>query len=316
MLLVLAAVCEAEGGKAAVRLSARVSVGGDAIRLGDIARITGDDASLVRRLKKVDLGTAPAPGESRKMADRHIRLRLKRQGFNLSRVRLLMPRHIVVSRAYVEISEDAIKKAATDYIYRTVPRDRSDITISRIRLRGSVRLPKGKITYKVIPPKRSDLLGTVSLPVQFYRNGAPVKKVIVSAKVEVMANVLVAKRPLAKYQTIEPDHVQLKKMKLSRFSSDVVTDMEAVSGKRAKRKIKPGDVLRGGMIEMPPLVNRGDIVVIVVRSGGLKITTLGKAKNKGGLGEKIQVQNLESRKYLHATVIDAKTVKVDFRTGS
>ncbi|MCP4690950.1 MAG: flagellar basal body P-ring formation protein FlgA [Desulfobacterales bacterium] len=303
--------CAAAGGKATVRLPARISVNGDALRLGEIAGITGDDPALVQQLKRVNLGDAPAPGDSRKIADRHIRLRLKHHGVDLARIRLQMPRHIVISRTYMEVSEAAIKKAVVAFIHRETPWDRSNVKISRIRLRGSNKLPRGKITYKVLKPEHSDLLGSVCLPVQFFRNGAMVKKSLVTAKVEVMTDALVAKRPLAKYQRIEPDHVQLKKVKLSRSSRGVLFDMGMVVGKRAKRRIKQGAVLTTNMIETPPLVNRGDIVEIIIQTKGLRITTLGKAKNKGGLGEKIQVQNLESKKYIHGTVIDEKTVRVD-----
>jgi flagella basal body P-ring formation protein FlgA len=60
------------------------------------------------------------------------------------------------------------------------------------------------------------------------------------------------------------------------------------------------------------LVKRGDLVVILVESNGLKITTLGQVKKKGRLGERIPVVNMDSKKVLHARVIDSNTVKVDF----
>jgi flagella basal body P-ring formation protein FlgA len=60
------------------------------------------------------------------------------------------------------------------------------------------------------------------------------------------------------------------------------------------------------------LVKRGDLVVIIAESKGLKITTRGQVKKKGRLGEQIPVVNLDSNKVLYARVIDANTVKVDF----
>jgi flagella basal body P-ring formation protein FlgA len=70
--------------------------------------------------------------------------------------------------------------------------------------------------------------------------------------------------------------------------------------------------LRADNIELPPLVKRGDFVTIIAESENLKITTLGQVKKRGCIGERIPVVNLDSKKVLHALVVDANTVKVDF----
>ena len=93
---------------------------------------------------------------------------------------------------------------------------------------------------------------------------------------------------------------------------NVVVDVDNVVGKRTTRAIKAGVILRTDMVELPPLVKRGDVVVIIAESEGLKVTALGKAKHRGHRGEKIAVENLDSRKEVFARVLDASTVKVDF----
>ena len=65
-------------------------------------------------------------------------------------------------------------------------------------------------------------------------------------------------------------------------------------------------------MEFPPLVKRGDVVMIVAETNGLKITALGQVKKKGARGDRIPVVNFESQKVLYARVMDANTVKVDF----
>jgi flagella basal body P-ring formation protein FlgA len=66
------------------------------------------------------------------------------------------------------------------------------------------------------------------------------------------------------------------------------------------------------LVELPPLVKRGDLVTIIARLEGLKITTLGEVKRKGRQGERIPVLNIDSRKVIFARVIDANTVAVEF----
>jgi flagella basal body P-ring formation protein FlgA len=101
-------------------------------------------------------------------------------------------------------------------------------------------------------------------------------------------------------------------MDLADLPANIVSDPEAVLGKRTKRVVGAQVPLRTDLIELPPLVKRGDMVVILAESNGLKITTLGQVKKKGRLGDRIPVVNMDSKKILHARVIDSNTVKVDF----
>ena len=91
-----------------------------------------------------------------------------------------------------------------------------------------------------------------------------------------------------------------------------MTDLRALIGKRMKRKIGINEVVRSNWVEVPPLVKRGDIVAIIAESENLKITTLGKAREKGGKGDRIKVVNLDSDEDIFARVVDSKTVRVTF----
>mgnify|MGYP001825038479 FL=1 len=101
-------------------------------------------------------------------------------------------------------------------------------------------------------------------------------------------------------------------MDLEEKPDGVITDPGAVLGKRTRRAIGTQTPLRADLIELPPLVKRGDLVVIIAESNGLKITTLGQVKKRGRLGDRIPVANMDSKKILYARVIDSNTVKVDF----
>ena len=104
----------------------------------------------------------------------------------------------------------------------------------------------------------------------------------------------------------------MQKMDLADLPSDVIRDPEEVLGKRTKRAISAQTVLRPDLVEFPPVVKRGDVVVIVAETEGLKVTALGEVKKKGRIGERIPVINFDSRKVLYARVVDANTVKIEF----
>ncbi|MBW2359226.1 MAG: flagella basal body P-ring formation protein FlgA [Deltaproteobacteria bacterium] len=52
-------------------------------------------------------------------------------------------------------------------------------------------------------------------------------------------------------------------MDLANLPSNVITKREEALGKRTKRTIDAKVVLRTDLIELPPLVRRGDVVLII-----------------------------------------------------
>ena len=155
-------------------------------------------------------------------------------------------------------------------------------------------------------------MGKIPFSVHFDVNGKFYKRVWATATVEVLAEVVVTRKPMGRHKPITEDDIELLKMDLAKLPSDVVTEPEAILGKRTRRAIGAKTVLRADLVEFPPLVKRGDVVVILAESNGLKITTLGQVKRKGRLGESIPVINFDSKKILYARILDSSTVKVEF----
>jgi flagella basal body P-ring formation protein FlgA len=83
-------------------------------------------------------------------------------------------------------------------------------------------------------------------------------------------------------------------------------------GKRLKQSVKAGQYLRLNMLAVPPVVQRGDRVKILVKNGPLKIETVGIAKASGGIGEQIKVENISSKKTVVGRIRDATAVEILF----
>lgn len=289
-----------------------VQINGEDILLGKIAGIEGHDPLLVQKLSSIVVARAPLPGESRTLGKKTFKLRLKQNGINLSQLALQIPAKVVVTRNYIQISREKIKMLVSDYIQKNIIKDNADGSIKDIQVADSLQLPNGRITFKVIPPRNRDLLGKIPFSVHFDVNGKFYKRVWATATVEVLAEVVITKKPLGRHKPITEDDIELLKMDLAKLPSGVITDPEAVLGKRTKRAIGAKTVLRADQVELPPLVKRGDVVVIIAESSGLKITAMGQVKKKGRLGESIPVMNYDSKKILYGRVLDSSTVKVEF----
>jgi len=88
--------------------------------------------------------------------------------------------------------------------------------------------------------------------------------------------------------------------------------MKEVIGRRATLSINSHEVLRLSMVEIPPLLNRGDQVTLLIENDHFRITALGEAKEGGRKGDRIKLVNLMSKKEVYGKVLDARTVRVDF----
>lgn len=295
-----------------VRVLEKVQVDDENILLSQIAKIEGGDPLLIQKLSGIVVGRSPLSGHSRKIDSGTIRTRLKQNGIDLGELIMTFPSEIVVSRGFIEVSQEEIKRLVSDYISKELLSGRSNASIKRIQVSDGLRLPRGRISYEVSVPRNRELVGRLPFAVNFEVNGKLYKRVWATVTIEVLADVVITKKPLGRHKPITEDDIMVLKMDLSKVPSDVITDPETVLGKRTKRAIGSKTVLRANQVEFPPLVKRGDMVMIVAETQGIKITALGQVKKKGAIGDRIPVINLESKKVLYARVVDANTVKVDF----
>jgi len=312
VMTLITSVLYAAGPTTRIRVLENTRIEEDQILLGRIAKIQGEDPVMVQRLQDVVVGRAPLPGKSRRLENGVLNMRLRQNGFDLARLNLKVPDKVLVTRSFIEITPIKIKALVSDYLIKNIALDTGQVLIKEIRVAENVRLPGGRISYKVTAPPTSRLMGKIPLAVNFDVNGKFYRRIWVSATIEILTDVVVTRKPLGRYKPITEDDISVQKMDLSRLPADIIRDPEMVLGKRTRRAIGAQTVLRPNLVEFPPLVKRGDMVMIIAETQGLKITTFGQVKKKGRRGERIPVINLDSKKTIYARVVDSKTVKIEF----
>ncbi|UCD80765.1 MAG: flagellar basal body P-ring formation protein FlgA [Desulfobacterales bacterium] len=312
MLWQAMAVDASAAGGMRISVSSKTLLDGDSVYLGNIAQVEGDDPQLVERLNNILIGRAPLPGNTLEFEAADLSRRLKQNGFDPDELVLRTPSKVVVERSLIVMSQAKIKTLVADYITNNLLAGLPDARIKDIRIAEDIELPGGHISYTVNPTRNAESMGKIPFTINFDVNGKFFKRVWATATVEVFSDVVVTQKPLGRYKPITEDDIEVQKMDLANLPADVITDPEAVLGKRTRRAIGAQTVLRPHLVEFPPLVKRGDVVVIIAETEGLKVTALGEVKKKGRIGERIPVINFDSKKILYARVVDANTVKVDF----
>jgi len=313
MLLLFIPAPAAAQDQTVIRMAPAAEINGDRILLSQVAQIAGPDPLLIARLGNIDLGKAPLPGRKKFIESRHILARMHKSSGGLpTDIGLDFPQRLEVSRKAVTITKQRIEEIAAEWVLARVPWDQENVRVVKIQANTTVALPQGRVTYKVKSPGRLDFLNTIALSVEFLVDGQVVKRAWVTLNLEVIAPVVVVRKPMGCHQPIESQDVTVVLKDLTKLPSGYFTDPAEVIGQRVKRTVYGNTVLREDLVELPPLVQRGDIVTIIAEAGVLRITARGEAKAKGRKGERISVVNLDSRKRVYARVLDARTVKVEF----
>ncbi len=299
-------------GRASVIVNQESHVSGEAIFLRDIASIKSDDPSLASDLASTYIGRAPLPGQSRSIKLEQIKRKIKQKGILLTTIELKSPSQIKVLGNYNEIEGDAIEKIVRKFILQEMPWDPGQVNIKGLDFDGNIILPKGKITYQLVPQANENYLGSTPIQVAFAVDGKPQKKVWLNADIEVYTPVVVSTRPMPRYHVVGKSDIRLERRNLADLSSNILTSLEEPIGKRIKASLSANTPLRADLIELPPLVKRGDIVTVIAENEALKIVTTGMVRDRGRRGDVVRVININSNKEVFGKVVDARTVKVNF----
>ncbi|NKE73088.1 flagellar basal body P-ring formation chaperone FlgA [Candidatus Manganitrophus noduliformans] len=202
---------------------------------------------------------------------------------------------------------EKISTAIRAYVAERLPSKESDI---RVRL---LRPPDGSFVMEdglEVKEGSRGLLGRVVFLISSRPNGKPAAHQWVTANVEMIRSIVVSARPLRRAEVIGPDDVEIRSVAVTRAGESYLFDPDALIGKRVIRSIGAGLPISVEMVETAPVIRSGDRVTMIVELGGLRIATMGRAKEEGFLGRQMAVVNPDSQKTVYGEVIDAATVKI------
>jgi flagellar basal body P-ring formation protein FlgA len=295
-----------------VTLRPESTVRGPEIRLGEIAEVQGGDAEMAERLRAVEVGRAPLPGLSRTLDPAYLKARLRLAGVDLASLALEVPRIVSITTASQQVTGSVLLAAVQEQLLATRPdeADRLSIQSSGATL-GAVTLPAGSLELKVRTRPGAALLGSISATVDAWVDGALARSISVPVRISQQAEVLVAARPIGRAVPISPEDVRVERRELT-TGQETLRDPGAVLGRQAVRNIVAGEPILAALVSQPPLVRRGDLVVLTAEARGIRAVTQGEAKEDGKAGQVIRVRNLTSNREVYGMVDAERSVRVAF----
>jgi len=123
---------------------------------------------------------------------------------------------------------------------------------------------------------------------------------LISMAAPVGADTIVAARTIPAQTLIGPNDLLIRDIDVPGGTDDplLLIGMEARVALYAGRPVRPADV------GFPAVVDRNQLIPLIYDSGGLVITTEGRALGRAGVGEVIRVMNMSSRNTVSARIGD------------
>jgi len=283
-----------------IELKESVCLAGEEIFLKDIAKVSDNS------IDNIYIGKLPLPGKKRNISQDYIKLRIlqakiKEEDFKITGTHKV---EVTTSSQKLEI-EEITKIAKISFLEKIDSHQR--VEIEPLGTLKNITLPAGKVEYEIGAFNNQTLKSQVYIPVEIKVNGRKYQTINIGFRIHRFANVITTTKPLPKYHLLSLQDLKIQEREVTYLTP---VPLEEVIGKRLKTSVLEGKILTYDLIEIPPLIKRGDVVTIKKEDEFLILGAKGMAKEDGRLGDKIHVENTSSKKIITGIVEDDTTVVV------
>lgn len=293
-----------------VLLKKNCMVQGEKYLLGDIATIESSDPIVKRQLESLILGASPRLGYRKVLSGRSLLSTLEQLGVT-DDAQVVSVDRLVIQREVSDLDVDSFRKALTEALLDEVAQKPEDVVLDGFHLPSNTLLPSGEPSFQFTFRLPRGGTGLVSYGVEVFVDGVLFCKLGGSLKLDQLVNVMKLRVSLKKGDVVSSGSCVVSRAPMSSLRGDLVTAQMLGSSLRARASLMKGDVLTLRNVEREILIRRGQDVRMVLQSGPLRITTRGKARHDGSLGDAIEVSNVRSGKILKATVVNRGMVRVE-----
>lgn len=212
--------------------------------------------------------------------------------------------------AHVVIDHQEMQQILDDFLTeQSALLPQVELRLTAVQFPAPYKVPAGRIEHQLIAA-RPGVLGSRRISFMTRVNDQIVSNQSIRVEIEAMAEIAVAKESLRRGTRLTDNLIEMRYQDISRLSEPIFDGADAV-GKIVKRTVRLGEPLQGQQLEYPPLVKRGERVVIEVQHAGMTLSAVGEARQDGREGESIRVINTGSSREVISRVVAPGLVRVE-----
>jgi flagella basal body P-ring formation protein FlgA len=302
IIVFLAALSFTQSALGQARLRTQSVVENDVVTLGDL--FTGVD-----ELADQEIGPAPAPGRSATYKADHLVAIARAHGLEWRPAGISS--RAVVSRGGAVVGEGEVVDLLRREFRQQGALGRIKIRLNRLRANvlrshegGGLRIDE--LTYD------SDG-GSFSGYIHSEISGDETQRLLLRGRVDFVARVPVLSRSIRKGEEISRSDLKMTDLNIRALGDDAIETIDHVVGLAANRNLRQNQPLKASDLRTPIMVAKGALVTVILKSGGLSLTSTGRALQDGSQGEIIRIMNMQSKRTVEASVMTPNNVRVELR---
>ncbi|MCK4913865.1 MAG: flagellar basal body P-ring formation protein FlgA [Planctomycetes bacterium] len=289
-----------------------ITVSDSCLKLGQLAIVRGEE-SIVARASEISLGKISMPGQ-KVVIDRAVLLgRLACNKIDCSKVKLTGAEKITVSRQQKIIKADEFVELANAFLKEKKTAN-STCSFELVRTPKDLLIETADEKIQMQPSlMQSQTASEVNVQIMVINeDGSTIAKRKVSFRPKYQVRKAIAVIDIAAGEIINENNIKIEKA-ISNYPQSA--GWKPPYGLIAKRPLAAKTIINPNTVRLPQpeiIVKRNQNVVIRAQSPGILITAIGKALQKGRVGDCIKVRNVDSKRIITGKISEDGAVEAVF----
>ena len=289
----------------ATSLKSPTSVQAEVVKLGDLFTGTGEKAVQI-------VARSPAPGERLILKARQLDAIAKSSGLDWAPDNRFV-RAVVTRQARIIDTEEI--KGQLIAALRSEGLDRSwHIELGKNDLTAKIAMDEDR-PVSILNPRFSVHSKRFSAVLETPRDTGTTDRQQITGTIYQMTEIPVLSRRVQRGDIVRNHDLEFISLPQEKIGRTALIDRKQIVGKQARRLIASGRPIRAGDLQPPVMVEKGNLVTLVLRTEKMLISARGKALDNGAAGDIIRVLNTRSRQTIEGVVESRNRVVVAFSPG-
>ncbi len=295
-----------------VDLLGRAQVYSAQVRLGDVARIHGDNLDAVRAAESVNLGASPRMGESLKLTRSRLEAVLSSDAMGtVNRFAWTGATDVRIDRAGQMVDAQDVCRAAQEWLGDWLRLRSTEFKLAPVCRETSWAVAPGRIELRPRPFADGQLpTKRMQVWMDIWTDGRFARSVAVAIDVQATQQGWAAREDLKAQQVLRLDQLEQRDIDITGLMTAPLLSLAEPANLRLRKPLLTGQVLTVAHVESQPLVARGQRVTLRTQSGVISLVTLAEALQDGRPGQQVLVRVNDSARPVVAWVVGPNQVEL------
>jgi flagella basal body P-ring formation protein FlgA len=290
-------------GSVRVTFKDSASVNDTVIRLRDIGIVQCQDPAVdVKTIEDLIVGEAAPAGYYRLVNSDEAICYAIRPHFKTVKPSPGQKKSVKVATVSSEKKVGDYEAMIQSYLHEEIQWHKDDYTVVIRNNNQKIKVLDKPLTATVTGLATHYPKGSVNLKIIF-KQGTRTHVLPVVCAVRVVAPVVVSRLAIKRNTPLSDSNCVIEKRDITGFKYTPVTSLSGVRGMIAARSIPQEAIVHEKILAHAPLIEKDEQVFVAIDRGAIKISVVMRARECGGMGDKIWVENEQTHKLIKTRIV-------------